>query len=102
MYVDKLEYEKIKQVYEATKIAFNYDQISGVITSEFDNPSEKGESIHPKFDRTFTAREAARIQSFSDNYVFYGTKDEIALQIGDAVPPLMAKAIAMMIRDTYI
>lgn len=80
----------------------NYDQISGVITSEFDNPSEKGESIHPKFDRTFTAREAARIQSFSDNYVFYGTKDEIALQIGDAVPPLMAKAIAMMIRDTYI
>lgn len=77
----------------------NYNDISGVITSEFNNPSAKGESIHPKLNRTFTAREAARIQSFPDDFEFYGSIDEVALQIGDAVPPLVATAIANMIRN---
>lgn len=81
--------------------AKSYNNVSGVITSEFNNPSSKGESIHPKLDRTFTAREAARLQSFPDDYVFYGSIDEVALQIGDAVPPIMSRAIAMMIKDTY-
>lgn len=97
--------KKVKSTIGKKRIGYytvkNYNNISGVITSEFNNPSAKGESIHPKLDRTFTAREAARLQSFPDNYVFYGSIDEVALQIGDAVPPIMSRAIAMMIKDTY-
>lgn len=103
---EKSTIEKIKSI-KTTEIqegrgyytVRDYNDISGVITSEFNNPSAKGESIHPKLNRTFTAREAARIQSFPDDFVFYGTIDEIALQIGDAVPPLVAQAIATMIKD---
>ena len=42
----------------------------------------------------FTPREAARLQSFDDKFVFLGSKVQIRQQIGNAVPPVMAKAIA--------
>ncbi|ABS41291.1 DNA cytosine methyltransferase [Clostridium botulinum] len=50
--------------------------------------------IHPKFNRAVSAREAARLQSFPDNYVFYGTKDSVYQQIGNAVPPILGRAVA--------
>lgn len=50
--------------------------------------------IHPGQHRTFTPREAARIQSFDDKYFFVGTQTSIYKQIGNAVPPLLARAIA--------
>jgi DNA (cytosine-5)-methyltransferase 1 len=50
--------------------------------------------IHPEFNRAISAREAARLQAFPDNYVFYGTKDSVYQQIGNAVPPLLGRAIA--------
>ena len=52
----------------------------------------KGRYGHPYEDRALSAREAARLQSFDDSYIFYGTNAQIALQIGNAVPVELAKA----------
>jgi len=69
------------------------DQPSTTITVKFQSPSSN-KCIHPFQDRTLTPREAARIQSFDDRYLFCGSMTQIAEQIGNAVPPLLGKAIA--------
>lgn len=66
---------------------------SPTITTKFDNFS-RGRFGHPELDRTITLREGARLQSFEDSFVFHGNRGQIAFQIGNAVPPLLAKAIA--------
>jgi DNA (cytosine-5)-methyltransferase 1 len=63
------------------------------IRTEFYKP-EKGRYLHPEQHRPITHREAARLQSFPDSFNFTGTKIEIAKQIGNAVPPLLAARIA--------
>lgn len=66
---------------------------SVTIRTEFFKP-EKGRYLHPNQHRPITHREAARIQSFPDAFSFKGNKIEIAKQIGNAVPPLLAAQIA--------
>ena len=70
-----------------------WDKPSVTIRTEFFKP-EKGRYLHPVEHRPITHREAARIQSFPDSFKFLGSKIEIAKQIGNAVPPLLAAQIA--------
>ena len=63
------------------------------IRCEFYKP-EKGRFLHPSEHRPITHWEAARLQTFPDDFLWCGTKIRIAIQIGNAVPPMFAKAIA--------
>jgi DNA (cytosine-5)-methyltransferase 1 len=63
------------------------------ITVNFVHPASN-RCIHPFQDRALTPREGARLQSFDDHFVFSGNRTEIVKQIGNAVPPLLGKAIA--------
>ncbi len=57
-----------------------------------------GSFFHPTQDRAISVREAARIQSFPDHYIFTGSLTEQFEQVGNAVPPLMAKAIGETVK----
>ena len=70
-----------------------WDKPALTIRTEFYKP-EKGRYLHPAAHRPITHREAARLQTFPDNFVFCGSKIEVAKQIGNAVPPLLARAVA--------
>lgn len=70
-----------------------WDRPAFTIRTEFFKP-EKGRYLHPSQHRPITHREAARLQGFPDFFVFKGSKIEIAKQIGNAVPPLLAARLA--------
>lgn len=70
-----------------------WDRPAFTIRTEFYKP-EKGRYLHPEQHRPITHREAARLQSFPDSFIFTGSKIEVARQIGNAVPPLLAAAVA--------
>lgn len=74
-----------------------WEGVARAIITRFRDP-KSGEYIHPEQDRTISIREAARIQSFPDWFVFEGSNSEQYDQVGNAVPPLLAKAVALEIK----
>jgi len=90
-----------KSIYSGTWARMNKDDISVTITTRFDTPSS-GKFTHPYLHRAITVREAARIQSFPDSFRFYGSKGSQMKQVGNAVPPLLAKAIADTIHQDLV
>ncbi|MCI9378617.1 MAG: DNA cytosine methyltransferase [Eubacterium sp.] len=89
-----------KSIYSGTWERMDEDDISVTITTRFDTPSS-GKFTHPYLDRAITVREAARIQSFPDSFHFFGTKTSQMKQVGNAVPPLLAKAVAKAIFEDW-
>ena len=85
-----------KSIYSGTWTRMRKDEISVTITTRFDTPSS-GKFTHPYLNRCITVREAARIQSFPDTFKFIGNKGSQMKQVGNAVPPLLARAIANVI-----
>lgn len=77
-----------------------WDRPAYTIRTEFFKP-EKGRYLHPTQHRPITHREAARFQSFPDEFEFFGNKIEIAKQIGNAVPPLLASHVARCVEKLF-
>jgi DNA (cytosine-5)-methyltransferase 1 len=70
-----------------------WDGVARAIITRFRDP-KSGEYIHPEQHRTISIREAARIQSFPDWFAFSGNLGDQYNQVGNAVPPLLARAVA--------
>lgn len=90
-----------KQKFKTTWGRLRWDDVSPTIDTRFDAASN-GTNNHPVLNRAITPREAARLQSFDDKFVFCGSKVRIRKQIGNAVPPLLAKAIADTIYNELV
>lgn len=75
----------------------SWDGLSGTILTKCD--PHWGSYFHPEQNRVLTVREAARIQSFPDWFVFEGTRTEQYVQVGNAVPPLLGRCIGKAVAD---
>lgn len=75
-----------------------WDKPSPTLTGRC-NSISNGRYGHPEQDRAISLREAAALQTFPDDYIFFGKQNHIALQIGNAVPVLLAKELGEHIRS---
>ena len=89
----KTTYTDATRTQNTIYLRLTYNQPSGTVINV-----RKSMWIHPTEDRALTVREAARLQSFPDHFRFIGTKDQQYQQVGNAVPPLLAEAIADHVR----
>jgi len=86
---DKDTYSKPERTQNTIYLKLDPSKPSGTVVNV-----RKSMWIHPQLSRAITVREAARLQSFPDNFEFVGTKDSQYQQVGNAVPPLLANGIA--------
>lgn len=89
---------RTKSIHSGTWSRLKPDGYARTITTRFDTPSS-GQFTLPYQDRCITVREAARLQSFPDDFIFYGTKTNQMLQVGNSVPPKLAQALARAIKE---
>lgn len=82
-------YSDPKRTQNTIYLRLDYNAPSGTVVNV-----RKSMWIHPVKDRALSVREAARLQAFPDSFVFCGTKDSQYQQVGNAVPPILAKAVA--------
>ncbi len=82
-------YTDVSRTQNTIYLRLDYEQPSGTVVNV-----RKSMWVHPVKDRAVSVREAARLQTFPDSFIFVGTKDKQYQQVGNAVPPIMAKAIA--------
>lgn len=82
-------YTDVSRTQNTIYLRLNYDEPSGTVVNV-----RKSMWIHPTLNRAISIREAARLQTFPDSFVFCGSKDKQYQQVGNAVPPIMAKSIA--------
>jgi len=78
-----------------------WDKPAPTIRTEFFKP-EKGRYLHPRAHRPITIREAARLQTFSDSFIFVGSNVQVAKQIGNAVPVKLARILGSHINATLL
>lgn len=91
----KTTYSNPERTQNTIYMRLQYDEPSGTVVNV-----RKSMWIHPELDRAVSIREAARLQTFPDTFVFEGTKDSQYQQVGNAVPPVLANAIAKSIADS--
>lgn len=77
-----------------------WDDVAPTITARFDSFT-RGKFGHPTQDRSISLREGALLQTFPADFDFVGNKVDIARQIGNAVPPMMAEQIGKSIIESY-
>ena len=82
-------YTDVTRTQKTIYLRLDYDQPSGTVVNV-----RKSMWIHPEYNRAVSIREAARLQTFPDSFIFMGNKDSQYQQVGNAVPPILAKAIA--------
>lgn len=85
----KSTYSDTERTQNTIYLRLKYSEPSGTVVNV-----RKSMWIHPVRNRAISIREAARLQTFPDSFVFCGTKDSQYQQVGNAVPPILAKAIA--------
>lgn len=77
-----------------------WDEVAPTITARFDSFT-RGKFGHPEQPRSISLREGALLQTFPEDFKFVGTKVDVARQIGNAVPPVLAEIIGKSIISTY-
>src|SRR5699024_2115770 len=78
----------------------NINKPANTISTYFNGPGN-GRNIHPTENRVLTTREAARIQTFHDQFYFVGPQREILMQIGNAIPPYFAYQLIKNLKDQF-
>ena len=88
----KSTYTNYERTQNTIYLRLKYDEPCGTVVNV-----RKSMWVHPELDRALSIREAARLQTFPDSFIFEGTKDSQYQQVGNAVPPILAKAIALSV-----